>query len=66
MTRKYQCLTKKGLLAEQIENCKAFNINHWEIEPSEVSIREHEEKATNIVAVTFYRLSFISFKSKIY
>ena len=30
----------KGLLAEQIENCKAFNINHWEIGQSEVSIRD--------------------------
>lgn len=61
---KVSMLDKKGLLAEQIENCKAFNINHWEIGQSEVSIRDHEdkEKATNIVAVTFNRLSFISFK----
>ncbi|WP_418874760.1 hypothetical protein [Xylanibacter rarus] len=61
---KVSMLDKKGLLAEQIGNCKAFNINHWEIGQGEVSIRDNEdkEKATNIVVVTYNRLSFISFK----
>lgn len=35
---KVSILYKKGLLAEQIENCKAFNINHCEIGQSELSI----------------------------
>ena len=61
---KVSMLDKKGQLAEQIENSKAFNTNHWEIGQGEVTIRDHEdkEKATNIVVVTFNRLSFISFK----
>ena len=57
---KVSMLDKKGLLAEQIENCKAFNINHWEIGQSEVSIRDHEdkEKATNIVARLLHEKTF--------
>ena len=45
---KVSMLDKKGLLAEQIENCKAFNINHWEIGQSEVSIITRTKKKQQI------------------
>lgn len=57
-------LDKRGQIVEAIEKSKCFNAFHWEINPGEVTIRDHaeKEKSKNTVFVTFNRFSFISYK----
>jgi len=57
-------LDKRGAIVEAVEMSKCFNTFHWEINTSEVTIRDHAEKerAKNFVFVTFNRFSFISYK----
>ena len=55
-------IDKKGTIVEVIEKSKVFNMAQWEI-GNEIIIRDNEEKeeATNVVFVSFNRLSFTSF-----
>lgn len=56
-------LDKKGTLIEAIEKAKPFNIVQWEL-GNEIVLRDHNEKeeATNVIVVSFNRISFISWK----
>ena len=55
-------IDKKGTIVEAIEKANVFSMAQWEI-GNEIVIRDNEEKeeATNIVFVSFNRLSFTSF-----
>lgn len=57
-------LDKRGQIAESIEKSKCLGTVHWEINPGEVTIRDHaeKEKSKNIVFITFNRFSYISYK----
>lgn len=57
-------LDKRGQITNAVENTNCFSTFHWEINPGEVTIRDHaeKEKSKNIIFVTFNRFSFISYK----
>lgn len=56
-------LDKKGTLIEAIEKAQPFNIVQWEL-GNEIVLRDHNEKeeATNVIVVSFNRISFTSWK----
>lgn len=56
-------LDKKGTLIEAIEKAQPFNIVQWEL-GNEIILRDHNEKeeATNMIVVSFNRISFTSWK----
>jgi hypothetical protein len=57
-------LDKRGQITDAIVKSKCFATFHWEVNPGEVTIRDHAEKkeSKNIVFVSFNRFSFISYK----
>ena len=57
-------LDKRGQITDAIVKSKCFATYHWEVNPGEVTIRDHAEKkeSKNIVFVSYNRFSFISYK----
>lgn len=57
-------LDKRGNVVDAIEKTKCFGTFHWEINPGDITIRDHAEKqkSNNIIYVSFNRFSFISYK----